>query len=73
MSERAAKTAQAQDAAMRSYIQQTAGSGVSPAEQVAKLSELHDQGKLSDEEFAAAKVRGAMPVSGRIVYLDSLE
>ena len=57
MSERAAKTAQAQDAAMRSYIQQTAGSGVSPAEQVEKLSELHNQGKLSDEEFAAAKAK----------------
>jgi predicted membrane channel-forming protein YqfA (hemolysin III family) len=56
MSDRAAKAAQAQDSAMRSYIQD-ATTGVSPAEQVEKLAQLHNEGKLTDEEFAAAKAK----------------
>lgn len=57
MSDRAVKAAQAQESAMRSYIQDVSAGGASPAEQVEKLAALHDQGKLSDEEFAAAKER----------------
>ena len=57
MSERAARAAQSQDAAMRSYIQDVSASGVSPAEQVEKLAQLHNEGKLTDEEFAAAKAK----------------
>jgi Phospholipase_D-nuclease N-terminal len=38
------------------YIRQTAGSGGgSAADELAKLSKLHDQKKLSDEEFERAK------------------
>jgi hypothetical protein len=38
------------------YIRQTAGSGGgSAADELAKLSKLHDEKKLSDEEFERAK------------------
>ena len=60
MGERAVKSAEQQDAARRSYVQSvTAGgsSGASAAEQVEKLAQLHTDGKLSDEEFAAAKAK----------------
>ena len=41
------------------YIRQTAGSGGggSAADQLAKLSKLHDEKKLSDEEFERAKAK----------------
>jgi hypothetical protein len=60
MGERATKEAEKQDAAMRQYVQSAtggSGGGVSPAEQVEKLAALHAEGKLTDEEFAAAKAK----------------
>jgi hypothetical protein len=56
MSDRTIDAAQSQDAAMRSYVQSVSSSS-SPAEQVEKLSQLHTDGKLSDEEYAAAKAK----------------
>ena len=59
MGERAVKSAEEQDAAMRAYVQSASGgsSGVSAAEQVEKLAQLHADGKLTDQEFADAKAK----------------
>src|SRR5262245_4055830 len=58
MREHAMDPAQAQDAAMRSYIQDTVNSGGgSPAEELAKLADLHSKGVISDEEFAQLKAK----------------
>ena len=60
MAERQVKQVQAQEAAMQDYIRTTAGgsgSGASEADQLASLAELHTAGKLSDDEYAAAKGR----------------
>jgi hypothetical protein len=57
MQERAlAQQSQAQEQ-IDTYIRQTAGSGSgeSAADQLTKLSKLHDDGKLSDQEFEQAK------------------
>lgn len=43
-------------AELDSYIRETAG-GSSAADEVARLAELHDKGKLTDEEFAAMKAK----------------
>ena len=55
MHERAVNQAQRQDEAFRSYVQETAGT--SPADQLAKLAELRDQGAITDEEFAREKAK----------------
>lgn len=56
MHERAARQAQQQDEAFRSYIQQTASdSSASPADQLVKLADLHDRGVITDAEFAHEK------------------
>jgi hypothetical protein len=39
------------------YIRQTAGSGDSAADELTKLAKLHDEKKLSDEEFERAKAK----------------
>ena len=59
MQERSLKQAQDHDKAMRSYIQDAAGSGggSSAADEVAKLAKLRDEGTISDEEFSAAKAK----------------
>src|SRR5215218_7769327 len=52
--------AQQQDAQKQldTYIRQTAGSGGgSAADELAKLSKLHDEKKLSDEEYERAKAK----------------
>jgi hypothetical protein len=65
MNERALAQAQRQDQAFRHYVQETASSGPSTADELAKLAELRDQGAISEQEFAQAKGRllGAPPVS----------
>jgi hypothetical protein len=61
MGERAVEETEKRDAAMRQYVQSvsggSSGGGTSPAEQVEKLAALHADGKLTDEEFAAAKAK----------------
>ena len=43
---------------MQEYIRTTAGgAGPSGAEQLTSLAELHNAGKLTDDEYAAAKRR----------------
>jgi Short C-terminal domain len=39
------------------YIRQTAGSGGSAADELTKLATLHDEGKLTDQEFESAKAK----------------
>jgi hypothetical protein len=56
MTEHAAKAAEDQDAAMRAYIRDAAGSGGS-ADELAKLADLHANGTLDDDEYAKAKAR----------------
>jgi ABC-type multidrug transport system fused ATPase/permease subunit len=56
MRERAlAEQAEAQKQ-LDAYVRQTAGGG-SAADELAKLSKLHDEKKLSDEEFEKAKAK----------------
>jgi hypothetical protein len=58
MGERAAARAQAQDAAFRQYVQQTAAtSSTSTADELQRLAQLHDQGILDDTEYAQAKAK----------------
>lgn len=45
----------AMQAAQEDYIRSVAGSGPSTAEQLEKLSALHDAGKLTDQEFQTQK------------------
>ena len=56
MGERRAQDAQDQETAFRTYVQDAADGGGS-ADELAKLSELHGSGKLSDEEYAQAKAK----------------
>ena len=57
MSEHAVQAAQAQDAAFRQYVQDAAGTTSSAADELERLKKLHDQGVLSDDEFAAQKAK----------------
>ena len=54
MQQRAIDHAVKQEKAQREYIAAAAGSG-SSADELEKLKQLHDQGVLTDEEFAAQK------------------
>ena len=54
MQQRAIDHAVKQEKAQREYIAAAAGSG-SSADELAKLKSLHDQGVLTDDEFAAQK------------------
>ena len=54
MQEHAVETAQAQDAAMRQYVQQAAGTE-SAADQLSKLADLKAQGVIDDAEFERLK------------------
>jgi phosphoglycerol transferase MdoB-like AlkP superfamily enzyme len=53
MAEHEAQAAQQQQAAVRQYVQDAAGT--SPADQLAKLADLHDRGAIDDAEFAKLK------------------
>ncbi|MEI8238582.1 MAG: SHOCT domain-containing protein [Actinomycetota bacterium] len=56
MAEHEIKAAQAQETAVRQYIQQTAGT-TSVADELHRLSELKDKGVISDAEFQALKAK----------------
>ncbi len=59
MRERSMKQAKEQDEAMRSYIQDAAGSGSQPstADELSKLAALRDSGALTDDEYADQKAK----------------
>lgn len=57
MSEHAMQQAQAQEAAMRSYVQSAATTPAGAADQIARAAELHQQGKLTDAEFETLKAK----------------
>jgi ABC-type multidrug transport system fused ATPase/permease subunit len=54
MRQRALAAQQEQQKQVDAYIRQTAGSGTD-ADELTKLAKLHDENKLSDEEFERAK------------------
>jgi hypothetical protein len=59
MGERQMAAAQKQNEAMQAYIQSAAatGGGTSEADQLAKLADLHSNGKIDDAEYATAKAK----------------
>ena len=57
MHERDIKQAQANDAAMRAYIQQAAAPTADTTDQLAKLADLKAKGVLTDAEFNAQKAK----------------
>ena len=56
MHEHAVRDAQQQESEFRSYVQEAAGSQ-SPADQLAKLADLHDRGVITDAEFQQEKTK----------------
>jgi Phospholipase_D-nuclease N-terminal/Short C-terminal domain len=56
MHERDVRHAQANEAGLRSYVQQAAGPP-SAADQLTQLADLQSRGVLSDEEFATEKAK----------------
>ncbi len=56
MADRDVKQAQQNEAAFRSYVQQTAGSG-GTADELTKLAQLRDQGVISPDEFEQQKAK----------------
>lgn len=56
MRERALAQQQEAQKQLDAYVRQTAGGG-SAADELAKLAKLHDEHKLSDEEFERAKAK----------------
>ena len=56
MADRARAASEQQEAAFQQYVRNAAG-GTSTADQLARLSELHEAGSISDEEYAAAKAK----------------
>jgi hypothetical protein len=57
MGKRDVQQAQAQEEQFRTYVQQTAAETSSPADQLAKLAELRDQGVISPAEFDQQKAK----------------
>jgi hypothetical protein len=55
MAKRSIQDQQASQDEFASYVRTTAGSGVSSADELTKLSGLRDSGVITDEEFAAQK------------------
>ena len=56
MQEHAIESAQAQEQAMRQYVQSVAPAA-SPADELAKLADLKAKGVISDAEYEAAKAK----------------
>ena len=57
MSQRQVDDAVAQQDAVDNYIRQTAGTSGGSTDELVSLAALHDSGKLTDSEFAAAKAK----------------
>src|SRR5262245_31446261 len=56
MADRQMKQVADQEQQFRAYVQDAAASN-SPAEELATLADLHDRGKISDEEYASLKAK----------------
>ncbi len=56
MSQHAVEAAQAQQAQMRAYVQDAAGT-VSPSDELVKLAALRDKGVIDDAEFQRMKAK----------------
>ena len=58
MQEHSMKEAQAQEAQLRQYVQNVAGSGGGgAADEIARLADLRDKGVISEAEFQQAKAK----------------
>jgi hypothetical protein len=57
MAERNVKAIQEQQDAQRAYIQSVAGAAPSPADEIARLTELRDKGSITEEEFQQLKAK----------------
>ena len=59
MHERAVQAAQAQDAALKEYVQSVAATsgGASTADELTKLADLRDKGVITAEQFEAQKAK----------------
>ena len=57
MRERALAQQQEAQKQLDTYVRQTAGGGGSTADELAKLAKLHDEKKLSDQEYEQAKAK----------------
>jgi Short C-terminal domain/Phospholipase_D-nuclease N-terminal len=57
MGERDMQQARAQEAAFQDYVRQTAGTAPSTADEITKLTQLKDQGVITDAEFNAQKAK----------------
>jgi hypothetical protein len=59
MHERAVQAAQAQDAALKQYVQSVAATsgGTSTADELAKLADLRDKGVITADQFEAQKAK----------------
>jgi hypothetical protein len=58
LQEHAMDAARQQDAAMRQYVQNVAGSSTgNAADEIARLAQLRDQGVISEAEFQQAKAK----------------
>jgi membrane protein implicated in regulation of membrane protease activity len=57
MHERSVRDQQQADQEFRSYVQDVAGSGDTPADQLSKLADLRDRGVITAEEFDRQKSR----------------
>jgi Short C-terminal domain len=55
MGEHAAEAAQAQDAALRQYVQNA--TTTSPADELTKLADLHASGAIDDAEYQQLKAK----------------
>ena len=57
MAEHAQEAAAAKDAAARQYIQQAAGTGKSPDDELHRLADLNDRGVIDEAEFQKLKAK----------------
>ena len=57
MQERASQDARQQQQEFDTYVQEVAGSGANPADQLTKLAQLRDEGVITEQEFQAQKAK----------------
>ena len=57
MQERASHDARQQRQEFDTYVQDVAGSGNNPADQLTKLAQLRDEGVITEQEFQAQKAK----------------